>query len=149
MTKDPALSPQAMPQLWMASTPRPQATTQSDERRHELRVFFVIEEDPLYVQSVQIFFAEYPPVGDRSRAAARRWDNGDQLVSPTLQPSSVRRAPRCACRRFRVDAALRSHEWMERGLRHGAAWTLPKLTVVRIALGERGRTAPVGRFPQC
>jgi len=50
-----------MPQLRMASTPRPQATTPSGERGQKLRVFFVTEEDPLYViRFFEIFFAEYP-----------------------------------------------------------------------------------------
>lgn len=57
----PALRPQAMPQLRMASTPRPGAPTPSDKRRQRLRVFFVTEEDPLYViRFFDVFFAEYP-----------------------------------------------------------------------------------------
>jgi len=51
----------------------------------------------------------HPPLGDRSRPAARPRHKGDQFVSPTRQPSSVRVALRCACPRFRVDAYLRSH----------------------------------------
>ncbi len=55
------MSPQAMPQLRMASTPRPGAPTPGDKRRQKLRVFFVTEEDPLYViRFFDIFFAEYP-----------------------------------------------------------------------------------------
>lgn len=59
----------------------------------------------------------YPFVGDRSRAAAGRRDQGD-LVSPARQPASLRGALRCADRRFRVDAGLRSHRWVERGSRY-------------------------------
>jgi methionyl-tRNA formyltransferase len=55
------LSPQAMPQPRMASTPAPGAPTPSDKRAQKLRVFFVTEEDPLYViRFFDIFFAEYP-----------------------------------------------------------------------------------------
>jgi polysaccharide deacetylase family protein (PEP-CTERM system associated) len=51
----------------------------------------------------------YPSVGDRSRTAARGRDKGKQFIPPTRQPASVRGTLRCACRRFRVDAGLRSH----------------------------------------
>ena len=55
---------QATPQFRMASTPRPEAPTPSDKCRQKLqklRVFFVTEEDPLYViRFFDIFFAEYP-----------------------------------------------------------------------------------------
>jgi methionyl-tRNA formyltransferase len=45
----------------MASVPRPEAATPSDKRAQKLRVFFVTEEDPLYViQFFNVFFAEYP-----------------------------------------------------------------------------------------
>src|SRR5882757_985074 len=64
MTEDPALRLQAMPQFRMASTPRPEAPTPSDkcgQKLQKLRVFFVTEEDPLYViRFFDIFFAEYP-----------------------------------------------------------------------------------------
>jgi methionyl-tRNA formyltransferase len=58
MTKEP---PQAMPQFRMASTARPEAPTTSDKCGQKLRIFFVTEEDPLYViRFFDIFFAEYP-----------------------------------------------------------------------------------------
>jgi methionyl-tRNA formyltransferase len=58
--KDPTLRPQAMPQLRMASAPRPEVPTHSD-KGGKLRVFFVTEEDPLYViRFFDIFFSEYP-----------------------------------------------------------------------------------------
>src|SRR6266436_4253497 len=64
MTEDPALRLQATLQFRMASTPRPEAPTPSDKCRQKLqklRVFFVTEEDPLYViRFFEIFFAEYP-----------------------------------------------------------------------------------------
>src|SRR5258708_30865904 len=48
----------------MASTPRREAPTPRDKCRQKLqklRVFFVTEEDPLYViRFFEIFFAEYP-----------------------------------------------------------------------------------------
>jgi methionyl-tRNA formyltransferase len=45
----------------MASTPAPGAPTPGDKRAQKLRVFFVTEEDPLYViRFFDIFFAEYP-----------------------------------------------------------------------------------------
>jgi methionyl-tRNA formyltransferase len=50
-----------MPQFRMASTPRPGAPTPGYKRGQKLRVFFVTEEDPLYViRFFDIFFAEYP-----------------------------------------------------------------------------------------
>lgn len=59
MTNSPSLRPQAIPQVRMASTPRPGAATPNDKRK--LRVFIVTEEDPLYViRFFDIFFAEYP-----------------------------------------------------------------------------------------
>lgn len=48
-----------MSQFRMAA--RPEAPTPSDKRGQKLRVFFITEEDPLYViRFFDIFFAEYP-----------------------------------------------------------------------------------------
>lgn len=61
MLEGPALSPQAMPQFRLASTHRPEASTPNHKSRQKLRVFFVTEEDPLYViRFFDVFFAEYP-----------------------------------------------------------------------------------------
>src|ERR1700756_2449438 len=61
MTKGPSLNPQAMTQLRVASTQGRAASTPSDKRGLKLRVFFVTEEDPLYViRFFDTFFAEYP-----------------------------------------------------------------------------------------
>lgn len=55
------MSPQAMPQFRLASTHRPEASTPNHKSRQKLRVFFVTEEDPLYViRFFDVFFAEYP-----------------------------------------------------------------------------------------
>ena len=50
-----------MPQFRMVSAPRPEAPPPIGNRRQKLRVFFVTEEDPLYViRFFNVFFAEYP-----------------------------------------------------------------------------------------
>ena len=50
-----------MSQLRTAPTPRPEAPTPTDKCGQKLRVFFVTEEDPLYViQFFDVFFSEYP-----------------------------------------------------------------------------------------
>jgi methionyl-tRNA formyltransferase len=61
MMEGPALSPQALSQLRTASTPRPGAPTPIGKPGQKLQVFFVTEEDPLYViRFFDVFFAEYP-----------------------------------------------------------------------------------------
>jgi methionyl-tRNA formyltransferase len=61
LMKSPSLSPQEMTRLQTASTHRRGASASSDEDGQKLRVFFVTEEDPLYViRFFDIFFAEYP-----------------------------------------------------------------------------------------
>ena len=55
------MNSQAMPQLRMASTSRSDVPMPANRSRPKLRVFFVTEEDPLYViRFFDIFFAEYP-----------------------------------------------------------------------------------------
>jgi methionyl-tRNA formyltransferase len=55
------LTLQAIGQSRMASAPIGRAPAPSDKRGHKLRVFFVTEEDPLYViRFFDVFFAEYP-----------------------------------------------------------------------------------------
>lgn len=55
------MNSQAMPQLRMASTSSSDVPMPANRSRPKLRVFFVTEEDPLYViRFFDIFFAEYP-----------------------------------------------------------------------------------------
>ncbi len=55
------MNQQAMPQLRMASTSRSGLPMPGHPGRSKLRVFFVTEEDPLYViRFFDVFFAEYP-----------------------------------------------------------------------------------------
>jgi methionyl-tRNA formyltransferase len=61
MTEDCALRPQEVSEIRIASTSRPEAFAPGDKCGQKLRVFFVTEEDPLYViRFFDVFFAEYP-----------------------------------------------------------------------------------------
>jgi methionyl-tRNA formyltransferase len=64
-TKSPSLTPQALTpqvtQLRAPSTHQSEVSTRTDAGEEKLRVFFVTEEDPLYViRFFEVFFAEYP-----------------------------------------------------------------------------------------